>query len=215
MPKREVFQPPPPSVKKKGAPPRKSPPKTKREATKRGKAAELTAADKIRGKAPDTSQHDIAAQVDADKPLTDMQKRFVKEWASGESVATATLRAGYESESVGYRMVKMPNVLAAYHLEKMKYEEAAQMTRKRVMDGFLEAIEMAKVMAEPMTMIAGWREVGKMCGYYEPTKHVVDVNVAGELTMRQMTEMSDAELMKILKTSLNQAADLAALGHEG
>ena len=183
-------------------------PITKREGTKRGKAKTLTAVDTIRGKAPDTGLLANVVAIDEDKPLTDMQRAFAKEWASGESIATATLRAGYSQEVIGYRMAKMPNILKLYHEEKRQYEAVSQMTRKRVMEGFIEAIEMAKLMAEPMTMISGWREVGKMCGYYEPTKIAVDVNVKGDLTVRQLTSMTDAELLKLINGAPEQAAPM-------
>ena len=47
--------------------------------------------------------------------------------------------------------------------------------------------------------IAVAREIGRMCGYYEPVKHVVEHNHSGELTLRQLSGMSDVELMKLMK----------------
>ena len=38
-----------------------------------------------------------------------------------------------------------------------------------------------------------------MCGYYEPIKMKVDVNVQGEVAVRQLNSMSDAELLKFLQ----------------
>jgi hypothetical protein len=147
----------------------------------------------------DTGSAASAALVDENKPLTAQQLAFVKAWASGESIASASQRAGYSAgDGFCYRMARMPNVLKIYNAEKARYEESCQMTRKRVMDGLLEGIAMAKLMSEPMSMISGWREVGKMCGYYEPVKHTVDVTVRGEVTLRQMTNMSDADLLKLI-----------------
>ena len=96
-------------------------------------------------------------------------------------------------------MAKMPNILALYNEEKAKYEEAAQMTRQRVMDGLLEAVEMAKLMAEPATMVSGWREIGKMCGYFEPKKVDINVNVTGNVIHQRLNQLSDAELLKIIQ----------------
>ena len=148
-----------------------------------------------------------AALIDENKPLTPQQLIFVRAWASGESINTASARAGYnDSASYAHRMTVMPNILKVYHAEKVKYEAACDMSRKRVMDGLLEAVEMAKLMAEPSTMVSGWREIGKMCGYYEPTKIQVDVNVAHDVTVRQLNGMSDAELLKLIKTGATPAA---------
>lgn len=146
----------------------------------------------------DTSTYEGAESVDPDKPLTSQQLAFAQAWASGESVSSAALRAGYSQDSIGYRLIRMPNVRRAYDAEKRKYEEACQMTRKKVMDMHLEAFEMAKLMAEPASMVSAAREIGRMCGYYEPVKHTVDVNVKGEVAVRQLNAMSDSDLLKLI-----------------
>lgn len=165
---------------------------------KRGASALETPISKNVRSYVNTSTAENAALVDPNKPVTLQQKEFAKLWASGESIASATVRAGYADESVGYRMARMPNVLRVYQAEKAAYESASQMTRKKVMDGLLEAVEMAKLMAEPATMVSGWREIGRMCGYYEPVKHTLDINIKGDVTLRQLNSMSDADLLKAL-----------------
>ena len=147
-----------------------------------------------------TSTMAAAAMVPVDKPPTTQQRLFVQHWAKGETIPNAMARAGYNDQpSYGYRMAKMPNILALYNEEKAKYEEAAQMTRQRVMDGLLEAVEMAKLMAEPATMVSGWREIGKMCGYFEPKKVDISVNVTGNVIHQRLNQLSDAELLKIIQ----------------
>lgn len=143
-----------------------------------------------------------AAAVDPDKPLTDKQHAFAKYWAMGDSIPNAYVRAGYAPSQVSYayRMAKMPNILAVYNEEKRLLEEAAQMTRKKVMDGLLEAVEMAKLMAEPATMVSGWREIGKMCGYYEPKKVDINVSVTGNVVHQRLNALSDAELLKLIQS---------------
>ena len=142
-----------------------------------------------------------AAAVDPDKPLTEQQKAFAIAWAKGDTIPNAMARAGYnEQPSYGYRMAKMPNVLRLYNAEKAKYEEAAQMTRKKVMDMLLESYEMAKLMAEPATMVSAAREVGKMCGYYEPKKVEVNINVQQSVAMGRLNALSDADLIKLIES---------------
>ena len=149
---------------------------------------------------PNTSTNAGAALVPVDKPLTEMQLAFVRNWAAGDSILAASERAGYaDGGTYAYRMVRMPNILALYEKEKAAYEEAAQMTRKKVMDGLLEAVEMAKLMAEPMTMIAGWREIGKMCGYYEPIRVKADITVNGAVVKERLEQLTDAELLELIQ----------------
>ena len=180
--------------------PRTADPRTKPKQhtlTKRGANVKEPTAKGVRAYA-DTSDYAAAELVDPDKPLTAQQAAFAVAWASGESVSSAALRAGYSQDSIGYRLIRMPNVRRAYDIEKAKYEEACQMTRKRVMDMLIESFDMAKLMAEPASMVSAAREIGKMCGYYEPVKVKMDVSVTGEVAVRQLNAMSDAELLKLI-----------------
>lgn len=153
-----------------------------------------------------TSTNAGAEQVDPNKPLTEKQALFVRYWAEGESISSASARAGYnDAATFAYRMTKMPNVLALYSQIKAKYEEAGDMTRKKVMDMLIESYDMAKLMAEPSTMVAAAREVGKMCGYYAPVEHKMKVDVTGNIVVDRLNSMSDAELLKLITTGANPA----------
>lgn len=147
----------------------------------------------------DTGTIAACEAIDPNKPLTEKQKLFVKFWAEGESISSASARAGYnDGASIAYRMSKMPNILAMKSSLAVKYEEAAQMTRKKVMDMLIESYDMAKLMAEPSTMVAAAREVGKMCGYYAPVEHKMKVDVTGNVVVDRLNSMSDAELLKLI-----------------
>ena len=153
------------------------------------------------------SAAEMAEVISPDKPLTDKQKLFVKFWAEGESITTASVRAGYnDGASIAYRMVKMPNVLALKAQYEAKYEEAAQMTRQKVMDMMIESYDMAKLMSEPSSMVAAAREIGKICGYYAPVEHKMKVDVTGNIVVDRLNGMSDAELLKLITSG--QAPEL-------
>ncbi len=145
---------------------------------------------------------------DSNMPLTAQQRRFVEAWAAGDTICAAAARSGYEGNtSFCYDMAKRPNILALYQAEKLKYEEAAQCTRKSVMDMHLEAFEMAKLMSEPATMVSAARELGKMAGYYAPVESRVKIDITGNVVLDRMNSMSDAELLKII----SQASPTALL----
>lgn len=40
-----------------------------------------------------------------------------------------------------------------------------------------------------------------MCGYYEPTRHKIDLGVAGNTLVDKMNRMTDAELLKIIMSA--------------
>ncbi len=174
-------------------------------ATEESKAARVAA---LRASAPNTSGYAGVAEANPDRPLTSRMKEFVKLWAQGETILSAAVRAGYnDGGTYAYRLAKDPAILKIYHREKEAYAAAVGMTRQKVMEGLLEAVEMAKIQADPTAMIAGWREVGKMCGYYEPVKKQIDVNITGNVVMQRLNKLSDAELLKLIETETANALE--------
>lgn len=138
--------------------------------------------------------------ISPDKPLTEKQKLFTKFWAQGESILSASVKAGYnDSGTYAYRLVQQPNVLVLKSKYEAEYRESVMMDRRQVMEGLKESIEMAKLMSEPATMIAGWREIGKLCGYYAPVETKVKVDISGDVTMRTLNQLSDAELLDLIQ----------------
>lgn len=137
----------------------------------------------------------------ATKLLTEEERVFVQEHVrNGISYLAAARRAKPHlkaPEQWVNRLIRKPHIQAAIADEKAAYALATGMTKKKVIDGFLEAIEMARTMAEPMTMVSGWREVGKMCGFYEPTRAELKVTVEGARTLERMKTMTDAELLAL------------------
>jgi len=67
------------------------------------------------------------------------------------------------------------------------------------MDGMLEAIDMARLQGESGVMVAGWREIGRMCGYYAAEKKEISVNISAKRTIDKLETMSDAELLEMIE----------------
>lgn len=154
--------------------------------------------------APETTTMAAAAAVSVDKPLTDKQKLFAKAYVEGDSVPNAMQRAGYnEQPSYGYRMLKMPNVLREISRYQAEYQKATDLSKKDVMDMLKESFDMAKLMAEPSSMVSAAREIGKLCGYYEPKKVDINVSMSGRIKFDQMT---DAELFAMIEKATAEAA---------
>ena len=170
-----------------------------RDRKKRGASAAPNIAGARAGKTSNNSAAS-ASEIDVDKPLTEKQRQFVKFWAEGDTIPNATLRAGFSDDGLGYRLARAPNILALKATYEAEWQATRQMTREKVMDGMLESIEMAKLMAEPSSMIAGWREIGKICGFYAPVEHKVKVDVTGNIVLDKLNSLSDAELLKIISS---------------
>lgn len=70
------------------------------------------------------------------------------------------------------------------------------MTRQRVVRELLEALELARAQANPSGMIAGWREIARICGLYAPERVTVgiDADPSTVAELRRLEALSDAEL---------------------
>lgn len=151
----------------------------------------------LRGKTP--SPENLAKiQLFKDTHITDKQAKFIENKVDkGMSDRQAVLQAGYSDKNVASMLAKNDKVQTAIAERREAFEATVQMSRNRVMTGLLEAVDMAKVKADPLSMVAGWREIAKICGYYEPTRVQVDVSVNGKMLLHQMSSMSEEDLLKL------------------
>ncbi len=74
----------------------------------------------------------------------------------------------------------------------------AEISRRKVLDGLQEAIELARLKADAGAMIAGWREIGKLCGFYAPERREVRLSVGAAALQHELEYLSDAELIKLV-----------------
>lgn len=132
-----------------------------------------------------------------EEPLTERELTMVDAQLRGESLNAALKEAGYKSNKTA--IAQTDRIKTALAEARSTISNATTLTRLDVLDGFLESIDMAKTMAEPSTMIAGWDKVAKMMGFYEPQviKHEVSVN--GQVMVKKMESMSDEELLALIE----------------
>ena len=94
-----------------------------------------------------------------------------------------------------------PDVRAEIQARQGVDSQRLQIERQDVITGLLEAIEQARAQANPASMIAGLREIGRMLGFYEPQRHAVEVSAAADAEMGRLAGLSDAELVRFMATS--------------
>jgi phage terminase small subunit len=156
--------------------------------------------------------HEKLKKVQIDRPLTDQQANFVKNVVWNGMTQSAAARAAGYSETVAKNgivstLTGNPKIRAAIAKERELFAKANEMTRKKVVDGMKEAIDMARVKADPAVMVAGWREIGRICGFYEPVKHKVEVSVSGKVLVEKLQTMSDEELLRLAEESQDEALE--------
>lgn len=140
-----------------------------------------------------------AAQMNPDRPMTDKQRALAKAMAMpGMTPAAAARMAGYnDSGTLAYRMQHDPAFQKLLAVERQAYTEANRMTVKRVIDGFLRAVELSEMKTDSIAMTAAWREIGRLCGYYAPKVIRHEVSLQGEALKQKLREMSDDELLRL------------------
>lgn len=140
----------------------------------------------------------VAGTQNPNGPLTDRQRMFVKHFVHDNLPRGAAGRmAGYSQAQQVTALLKNPKVIKAIAEARAEYASTTGMTRQKVIDGFVEAIDLGRIKGDPLAMVSGWREIGKMCGFYEPTKTKVEVSVNGRVMVEKINSMSDEELLQM------------------
>lgn len=134
--------------------------------------------------------------------LTPRQAQFVREYVIGGNASEAARRAGYSertARAIACEVLTKPDVKEA--IQALQAENAARwnVTRQGVVEGILEAIAMARAQADPMAMIAGYRELSRVCGFNAPEAHRVEVATpaAASAVLARLAAMPDAELIAL------------------
>ena len=123
-----------------------------------------------------------------------------------KQVVDAIMEGATESDALragGYHPVGGRNVMRKEEVQDMLAEARAEVedltTIKRldVLDIFMEAIDMARTLADPGQMINGADKVAKMMGYYAPEKKLVELSVGQNVLQAKFQQMTDEELLEI------------------
>lgn len=125
--------------------------------------------------------------------ITLQQETFANAIFEGHNASNAARAAGIPVSSAG-------NVLRTNEiqllLEKARKEITNISTLKRVdvMNLFLEAIDMARTMADPANMINGADKIAKMLGYYAPETKRLELSLDHNVLQSKLRSLSDDEL---------------------
>jgi len=134
-----------------------------------------------------------------DGVMSMLQKRFCM------LVARPDYSPGLAAREVGYKhcyqyarqLMKLPKIQKAIIKERRKYEKAALVSRAEIIETFREAIDMARMKADPAVMIKGATELGTMCGYYQQGDTKLTINPNGQVVLEQVKRMTDDELLAL------------------
>ena len=148
------------------------------------------------------------------------QTRFVQEYLIDRNGAAAAVRAGYSprtARQIAYELLTVPDIAAAVRAGEAQIAREAEISRRKVLEGLQEAIELARAKRDAGGMIAGWREIAKLCGYYAPERLELQLSAGAAALQHELEYMSDAELAKLVAQGDEPSTEppLASLARPG
>jgi phage terminase small subunit len=132
--------------------------------------------------------------------LSPKQLAFVEQYVLDHNAARAARAAGYSAASAhvtGCRLLRVPKVAEAIREREEVAARRLELDRQKVIQRLQEAIELAKIKADPAAMIRGWVEIDKMCGLYEPVRTRVEISASSAELAVRIREMRDEELLAL------------------
>jgi len=133
--------------------------------------------------AQDTETHLLA--------LSAKQRLYVENRLNGMAPRAAITASGLAPSTKVYDMENHPRIRLVMHSLTRDALKGLTMVRQDVLQGLLDAVDSAATSTE---LVMAWREIGKIIGAYEPT---VVRHEYKDITPEKMSEMSDADLLKM------------------
>jgi len=130
---------------------------------------------------------------------------FVEHMAAGENQTAAARAAGFkDAPQAGVRLIRRSDIQGhlAVALERNRREMG--ITRAKVQEGLLEAVEMARADGDAGSMIRGWSEIAKLCGLYGPEQKQVEISTGPQVGLDQLEKLSQCELLELVGDSVDE-----------
>ncbi len=139
----------------------------------------------------------------ASKELTGRQKLFVEHFLTTGNGTQAAIASGYAESGAkvrAHRLTKDYRIQKALQTRQNADAARLKLERRDVIRGVLGAIREAEKKGDPAAAISGYREIGRMLGFYAPEVKRVRVSADRELAdeMRRYEAMSDEELRNVI-----------------
>ena len=117
----------------------------------------------------------------------------------GKPPAQAAAEAGYANPKGSANTAQHPDIQRALSIARSEVMESAKITQAEIVEGIKEAIDLARLSADPGSMIRGYSEIAKICGLNAPEKKVVEHTIGGRNIVSKYEIMSDEDLVALLE----------------
>lgn len=125
------------------------------------------------------------------RELSKQQAIYVAKRETGASREASAIFAGYPAnQKAGEQVEESPVVQAELEKARAALVKATGLTRESIAQMMMDAVEMARVMADPQAMIRGAAELAKLLGLNAPEvkKHLHSLDKDSREAIRGMTD---------------------------
>jgi len=132
--------------------------------------------------------------------LTQQEELLVQNLLKGFPKSVAGREAGYNFKNMKQgvdRILAKPIVRERIDALRAELSRRAKISQEDVLEGFMDAINDAKLAGDPGNQIAGWREIAKVLGYYAPERKEIEISKKAAQAQEQLAALPEEELLKI------------------
>lgn len=131
------------------------------------------------------------------KSVLNMNEEIVEGILNGASQNDIAKMLGVDSGNMSRKIKNSSDVQEALAKARTELTTVTQIKRADAIAGVMEAIDLARLCADPASMIRGWSEIAKMLGFYAPeTKKIEITNATGSM-IKKYEQMTDEELYQL------------------
>lgn len=128
--------------------------------------------------------------------LTQDNKDFVDAKLAGLSNIAAGIAIGISGDG-GKSMANSQRVKEEIARAREQLSDMTSLKRLDVISGIMEAIDYARMVADPQAMIKGWTEIAKILGHYAPEIKKIEITHSQGKLRSKYEAMSDETLLAI------------------
>lgn len=150
-----------------------------------------------------TKQQREKSIVTKREEIQSKQKVFADAILTGHTQSDAARAAGYHP-STASNVMRQEEIQLLVNEARSELRNISTIKKLDVLDIMIEAIDMARTLADPAQMINGAREVGRMMGFYEPETIKIEHNVNHNVMATKYKQMTDEELFAIASGKAKQ-----------
>jgi|GEM_PF-3084348 len=122
-----------------------------------------------------------------------------EEFVHNVEVLGLPMRRAAELAGFPLQRVREPHIIQAREVRRQESLRRLTITKEDSARGILDAIDRARIIAEPATEIAGWKEINNMYGHNQAVKIDVQLNATVEVLQKQIKGISTSDLVKSLE----------------